>query len=89
MRELTIDDLKRIMRSCGGEDESVDFGGDIRDISFVNLGYDSLALLEAAAVVQREYGVIIGDGDLPELQTPRAFLQKVNTLLVGEQSVGG
>jgi acyl carrier protein len=84
MRELTIEDLKRVMRSCAGEDESVDLSGDILDTSFMDLGYDSLALLEAAALIKREYGVTLGDEDLGDLENPRAFLDKVNAVLVGE-----
>lgn len=88
MRELTIEDLKRIMRSCAGEDESVDLSGDILDTSFTDLGYDSLALLEAAALIKREYGVTLEDEDLDELENPRDFLDKVNAVLVSERSVG-
>jgi glucose-1-phosphate thymidylyltransferase len=87
LRELTIENLKRIMRSCAGEDESVDHSGDILDTSFMDLGYDSLALLEAAAFIKREYEVTLGDEDIDALETPRAFLDKVNGALVGQRTL--
>jgi acyl carrier protein len=88
LRELALEDFKRIMRSCAGEIESLDHNGDVLDISFVNLGYDSLALLEVAALIWREYGVALVDEDLDVHETPRAFLGKVNGMLVRRQSAG-
>lgn len=88
MRELTIEDFKRIMRSCAGEVESLYRDAEMLDISFMDLGCDSLALLEAAAMVWREYGVALADEDLDVHETPRAFLDKVNGILVTKQSAG-
>ncbi|WP_312883192.1 acyl carrier protein [Actinomadura welshii] len=88
LKELTIEDLKQIMRACAGEDESVDHGGDILDTSFMDLGYDSLALLEATAVIKREYEVELNDEDADVVETPRTFLDKVNGMLVGRQALG-
>jgi act minimal PKS acyl carrier protein len=79
--QLTIDDLKKIMRECAGEDDAVSLEGDILDTSFLDLGYDSLALLETAALVKRQYGVTVSDEDLHGIETPRAFLEKVNSVL--------
>ena len=79
--QLTIDDLKQIMRECAGEDDAVSLEGDILDTSFLDLGYDSLALLETAALVKRQYGVTVSDEDLHGIETPRAFLTKVNSVL--------
>lgn len=88
LKELTIEDLKQIMRACAGEDEAVDHGGDILDTSFMDLGYDSLALLEATAVIKREYEVDLNDEDADVVETPRTFLDKVNGMLVGRQALG-
>ena len=79
--QLTIDDLKKIMRECAGEDDAVSLDGDILDTSFLDLGYDSLALLETAALVKRQYGVTVSDEDLHGIDTPREFLAKVNSVL--------
>jgi acyl carrier protein len=86
--ELTIEDFKRIMRSAAGEIESLDLRTDILDTSFTELGYDSLALLEAAALIRREYGVALIDEDLDVHETLRAFLGKVNGMLVSQQTAG-
>ncbi|MCQ4044538.1 acyl carrier protein [Streptantibioticus rubrisoli] len=80
--EITIDDLKRIMRESAGEDESIDLDGDILEVPFAELGYDSLALLEAAGRITREYGVSLRDDELDGVETPRAFLDAVNAALV-------
>jgi acyl carrier protein len=88
VRQLTIEDFKRIMRSCAGEVESLDHGADILDTSFTHLGYDSLALLEAAALIRREYGVALVDEDLDVHETPRVFLGKVNGVLLSQQTAG-
>jgi len=79
---LTIEDLKRIMRECAGEDDSISLDGEILDTPFLDLGYDSLALLETAALIKRQYGVTVSDDDLHGIETPRAFLDKVNSVLV-------
>lgn len=78
MRELTTGELARIMRSCAGEDESVNLDGDIDDVAFSDLGYDSLALMETAARIEREFGLSLPD-EVVAAQTPRDFIKAVNT----------
>lgn len=78
MANLTVADIRRIMRSKAGVDESVDLDGDILDTTFANLGYDSLAVMELAAHIDQTTGVAIPDGRLWELQTPRAMIDYVN-----------
>lgn len=77
---MTIDDLRRILATCAGADDDVDLDGDIAARSFTELGYDSLALLETAAVIGREFGVVIPDEELAELDTPQAVLDRVHDL---------
>ncbi|MFB7246686.1 actinorhodin polyketide synthase [Streptomyces populi] len=74
-RELTIDDLTRILRESAGENEGVDLDGDILDTLFTDLGYDSLALLEACSRIEREFGVKLSDDVLSEAETPRLLLE--------------
>lgn len=81
MRELTVDELKTILRRCAGDDGGSAMDGDITDIGFDELGYDSLALLETAGLVQREYGVLLADDRLEEITTPGDFVRSVNALL--------
>lgn len=78
IREVTIDDLKRVLRESAGADENVDLDDEILDTDFDVLGYDSLALLETAARITREYGVTLDDEAVTSARTPRRFLKAVN-----------
>jgi minimal PKS acyl carrier protein len=80
MSNLTIDQLKDLLRISAGEDESAQLGGDIAAKSFSDLGYDSLALLETAALINREYGVDVTD-EINDLETPGALVDFVNDKL--------
>ncbi|WP_116041233.1 acyl carrier protein [Amycolatopsis palatopharyngis] len=72
---MTIDDLRRILTECAGEDESADLHGDIHDTPFAELGYDSLALMETATRIKHEYGIEISDEDIALVETPRLLLE--------------
>jgi act minimal PKS acyl carrier protein len=78
MATLTIDDLRHILVECAGESEDINLSGDVMDVPFEQLGYDSLALIEAATRIQRTFGVSIPDGQVTELRTPRMLLSAVN-----------
>jgi act minimal PKS acyl carrier protein len=79
MSEFTMDDLRRVMQEAAGENRHLE--GDVLDQPFTELGYDSLALLEAAARVERSLGIQIGDDDIAGVGTPRDFIQLVNDRL--------
>ncbi|MEV4188193.1 acyl carrier protein [Streptosporangium canum] len=78
---FTLDDLKEVMRACAGVTESVDLDSDIADVTFEDLGYDSLAVLEMAAKLQNHLGVVIPDDVADQLPTPRALAEYVNVRL--------
>nr|ADO32788.1 acyl carrier protein [Streptomyces vietnamensis] len=78
MARLTLDVLRTILVACAGEDDSADLSGDILDTTFEDLGYDSLALMESAARIEREFGVTLDDDDVNEALTPRLLLDLVN-----------
>jgi act minimal PKS acyl carrier protein len=80
---LTIDQLKSILREAIGDDDSIDLSGDILDVSLSDLGCDSLAVLEVAAVVQRRYGVAVPDDSTERMTTLRTSLEYLNTLMIG------
>ena len=82
MKEITIEELRTILRECAGEEEGVDLDGQILDVEFEELGYESLALLEASGRIEREYGIVLGDDALNEARTPRALLEIVNSQLL-------
>ncbi|HEX5400929.1 MAG TPA: acyl carrier protein [Pseudonocardiaceae bacterium] len=79
--EMTIDDLRRILRESAGEDEDVDLDGDIIDVEFADLGYDSIALLETGGYIERERGVSLDEESVTSAETPRKFLAVVNDSL--------
>lgn len=78
MRTMTLDDLRRILRECAGFDEGLRDDEAALDAAFEDLGYDSLALMESAARIQKEFGVVIPDDEITEVETPRALLGLVN-----------
>jgi minimal PKS acyl carrier protein len=82
MASFTLDDLRRVMRECAGEDESVNLDGDIADVAFDDLGYDSLARMETASRVQRELGVALPEEEMADVLTPAEFVAFVNSRLV-------
>jgi act minimal PKS acyl carrier protein len=80
MAQLTLDDLLRIVREgSGAPAEPVD--GDVGDVRFEDLGYDSLALLETSTRIEREYGIKLDDGTVTTAATPAALLAIVNDAL--------
>ncbi|MDT0266136.1 phosphopantetheine-binding protein [Streptomyces sp. DSM 44915] len=81
---FTLDDVRRILREGAGSDESVDLDGDILDQGLAALGYDSLALMETASLIEREYQVALGEEVLDiEVVTPRVLIDAVNAGLDG------
>ncbi|MCP2341084.1 acyl carrier protein [Actinomadura rupiterrae] len=77
MGHFTLDDVRRMIRACAGE-SGADLDGEIGELSFEELGYDSLAVLELAARVQREYGVAMPDESVEFMRTPEEAVQYVN-----------
>lgn len=75
---FTLDKLRSIMRSCGVED-AIDLDGDILDVAVSDLGYDSLAMLHIASLIQQDTSVPIPDDLALALETPRAVIEYVNT----------
>ncbi len=80
--QLTLDELRSILRVSGGVAEGVDLEGDIIDVTFEELGYDSLALLEASTNIERTFGVNLDDPTFRDAATPKALIEVVNSQLV-------
>ncbi|MBT2507455.1 acyl carrier protein [Streptomyces sp. ISL-98] len=80
-KEFTLDDLKRILLAGAGAEEGVDLDGDILDVQFEALGYESLALLETGSLIEREYGISLDEDALADADTPRALIAVVNAHL--------
>jgi act minimal PKS acyl carrier protein len=81
MTTFGLDDMRRIMGGCAGVPETIDLSDDIGDITFVDLGYDSLAVLEMSARIQQELGIHIPDDAVDEMKTPQAAVDYVNRRL--------
>lgn len=80
MALITLDDLTRLLRESAGEEEGIDLDGDILDTEFLDLGYDSLALLQVTGRIQREYGIELPDDAVADAETPRALLDLINQI---------
>ena len=75
---IALPDLRRILLEGAGAVQGVDLDGEILDSNFEDLGYDSIAIMETAARISREYGVAIDDEALLDARTPRLLLDLVN-----------
>ncbi|MFH8882347.1 acyl carrier protein [Streptomyces californicus] len=76
---MTFDNLKDIMSRCTGETE--DLTEEHLNLDFTEIGYDSLAILEIASQIQREYGLQIPDEAIEEMNSPQAVIDYVNNSL--------
>ncbi|SBT42853.1 acyl carrier protein [Micromonospora auratinigra] len=85
MAPMTLDDLRTTMTECAGVDENIDLGGDIADVEFADLGYDSLAMLETGSRIERRYGIRLAEEEVTEARTPRLLLDLVNRSLTGDE----
>lgn len=86
MTKMTLADLAVILTECAGADDPLRLDERGADEEFADLGYDSLALLEAAAVAGRRFGVTLPDDEIVGAQTPRQFLDRVNRAIAVNQS---
>ncbi|MFG3439641.1 acyl carrier protein [Nonomuraea sp. NPDC047897] len=78
MKDFTLDDLRGLMRASAGVDEAVDLDGDIADVPFTEMNYDSLAVLELAGRIERDWQIVVPDDVIMELKTPAEVLGYVN-----------
>ena len=86
MSTFTVDDLRRVMRSAVGVDDTVDLDGDILDVEFTELGYDSLAVLEIASKIEKEFPARLPDEVVGDLRSPRQLIEYVDGQLTGAAS---
>lgn len=85
MTEITVEDVKRILREAAGVDESIDMGqAGVAEMTFSALGYESLAVLEFGNRIEREYGLAMPDGELGNDKTLRQVVEYVNNELTKE-----
>lgn len=78
MSELTVPELLEILRACAGESEPVADVGEVAEADLAELGYDSLAVLEATSRVERRFGISLPEDEMTEARTPGRFVALVN-----------
>ncbi|MDT9680672.1 acyl carrier protein [Streptomyces sp. TRM76323] len=81
MAQITVDDVRRILVACAGDMEGVGPDTDITHLTFEDLGYDSLALMESAAQIKQEFGVVVPDDEITKVTTPQELANLVNGLV--------
>ncbi|MGV1008548.1 MAG: acyl carrier protein [Dermatophilaceae bacterium] len=74
---FTIHDLTRVLAEGAGLDASLQLGL-VLDTDFASLGYDSLAMLETASRVEREFDVCLDESQIHNATTIQEFLDSVN-----------
>jgi acyl carrier protein len=77
---MKFDDLRAVLIKAAGAAENVDLGDDLMDADLYAIGYDSLALMEMAALIKQRFSVSISDDEVTELRTFRLILDRVNAL---------
>jgi len=82
---ITLDELVTTLRECAGVDEEELLEGDILDVPFEDLGYDSLAMLNTLGRLEREHQVSLPDDVIDKCPTPRALLDEINSR-IGSQA---
>lgn len=78
---MTVNDLKQILLETAGADDAAVLDGEILDVEFSELGYDSVALLEASGQIELRYGIALPEETVASVPTPRGFLDVVNASL--------
>jgi act minimal PKS acyl carrier protein len=86
MQPLDIKDLVVLLRTNAGDSDTFDLDGDVLDVPFDELNYDSLALLQVTGAIERDYDVALDEEALEEAQTPRRYLEVVNQVLASAQA---
>jgi minimal PKS acyl carrier protein len=81
MSHSTIDRevLTRLLRESAGVEEGVDLDGNILDTPFVEIGYDSLALLQVTGRIRREFGIDLPDDAVSDAETFRSLLDLIQS----------
>ncbi|ADL47540.1 acyl carrier protein [Micromonospora aurantiaca (nom. illeg.)] len=79
---LSVPDLLTILATCAGEAEPVDAAAeDLGEVPLADLGYDSLALLEASSAVERRFGISLPEEEVAEVRTLNQLGDLVNDRL--------
>ncbi|MEU9168839.1 acyl carrier protein [Streptomyces sp. NPDC048420] len=80
MSPFSRSDLTRLLRESAGEEQPGLLDGNVLDVTFSDLGYDSVAVLQLIGLIERERDIQLADETVSEAQTPRALLDLVNSM---------
>ncbi|MDJ0362343.1 acyl carrier protein [Rhodococcus sp. H29-C3] len=80
-REATMEDLKTALADGSGVTDGVDLDRDIHLLTFDELGYDSLAVLDAGTRLGRDFDLEVEDAVLSNVVTPVQLVDAVNAKL--------
>jgi len=81
--QFTFEDLKRILVDRVGLDE-----GDVKDdpeMTFDDLGLDSLAFVEIQLAMEQDYGITVGDEDADQIHTIGEAIDYTNRRLAEQE----
>ncbi|MEU8819335.1 acyl carrier protein [Actinoplanes sp. NPDC048796] len=83
MTTFTLEDLGAVLEDAAGAPETGAWNDEVLDLPFYELGYDSLALIEASTRIGRQLKITIPDDAVVEMKTPRTAVEYVNARLKG------
>lgn len=76
---MTLDELRQVIQEVAGAGSEAQLSGEILDTAFVDLGLDSLAVLEIATRLQDTYRIPFPDETIDNLKTPHDILDYLAT----------
>lgn len=81
MAQFTLPDLAALLRGCAGVEQDIVLDDASLDVPFLDLGIDSLAVLQATSFIDVDHGLCLAGDAADEADTPRLFLALVNRAL--------
>ncbi|MFI9080849.1 acyl carrier protein [Streptomyces sioyaensis] len=85
---MELTELTNLLRTHAGVNEGVDLEGDVLDVPFDELGYDSLAILQVTGVIERDNQIQLSEDTVVEATTPRLLLEFINEQLGAVSATG-
>ena len=79
MAGIELTQLVTLIRECAGDSDEYDLDGDIIDVPFDQLGYDSIALMEVMSRLKQDHGIVVSEEAVRGIKTPRGALEAINT----------
>jgi len=88
MTHFTLDELRSIITSSAGDLEIADgaLDGDILDTTLLDLGLDSLALMDVTTSIRRLHGVRVDLEQLTEQSSVRDLVDHVDRLIAARSA---